>query len=112
MEITVAYVANNGCQHTCFINILSGFHDAFRQPRDRDANIGGVNRRTGTKGLTGKISVMACLPKLVALFRMRGPLEIGGTEFASDPLYRFRLFLDTRFGAMKFEKQGWLNRVI
>src|SRR4051812_34040458 len=102
MEISIADVANDWCEHLVLDNVTLRFGDAFGEPRQRHAYVGGECLRAGAQPDDCPVGVVARLPEFRPLLSVGRPGEGPPTEIGRDFPKALRLLLHPRFGAMKF----------
>ena len=112
VKIAVADMADQRRRQAALLNVFLGLHDAIGKPRDRHADVGRPQAATRPQCLGRIGGVMAGLPELVAFFGVGGPAKGAAAEILGNLAEHFGLFLGARLGAVEFQEQGRLHRVI
>jgi hypothetical protein len=85
MEIAVADMADDRRPKADALSMsLRVASDAFGEPRDRHADVGGERLGAGPQRHRGEIGVVARLPELRALLGLRRPVERPAAELGRD----------------------------
>ena len=86
VEVAIADMANDRCDQAACLDVQSHALDAFCQPGDGYAYIGGDAAASGPQVNACEISVVTGLPQSAAFFRMGCPFKLLTTMFVGDRL--------------------------
>ena len=105
MEIAIADMPEDGCDQVELGDLTLGGVDAFGQPRDRHADVGGEGRRARPQMASGPITVVARLPEPAAVLRLGRPVERPAAEVRDDVAEALRLLGNAGVAAVEFDEQ-------
>ena len=95
----------DGCDQVELGDLTLGGVDAFGQPRDRHADVGGEGRRARPQMASGPITVVARLPEPAAVLRLGRPVERPAAEVRDDVAEALRLLGNAGVAAVEFDEQ-------
>ena len=107
LEVAVADMADDVIGQARRVGLGHRLRDAFGQPRDRHAGVGGHGAAAGLGLQRGEVGVVARGPQPGAFLGRRGPLEVLAALLARRLLHQLRLFLDAALAAVELHQQHW-----
>src|SRR3546814_14499382 len=101
MEVAVADVADNGCQHAGGIDVLARLQDALGKPRDRYADVGRPALSARLHRQVGEVGVVARLPQLRPILLPTTTFDICAAVLSRALTNQLSLLAAARLGAVE-----------